>query len=205
MKIKMVLLVMLLFGVSGAVVAQQHVGRYGFTPRAQVQQPGPAEVLEQGLNRLIDFMGQEQRPGRKRQVMFVERQIAPYFDFDYMARWAGGQLWRQLDKGQRYQLKTQLKQQFLATLVQKLSAFGGQKVNVLRVRQKRGGEVSVGVIIMNPQGYPAKLNFRFYQSSTGWKIFDVSANGNSALMHFRRHFKRMMQPRQNRRAYPMVR
>ena len=162
MKMKMVLFVMLLFGVSGAVVAQQHIGRYGFVPGAQVQKSGPAEILEQGLNRLIDFMSQEPRPGRKQQMMFVERQIAPYFDFAYMARWAGGQLWRQLDKRQRYQLQAQLKQQFLATLVQKLSGFGGQNVKVLRVRQKRGGEVSVGVIIRNPRVFPEKLNFRFF-------------------------------------------
>lgn len=205
MKIKMVLFVMLLFGVSGAVVAQQHIGRYGSVPGARVQQSGPAEILEEGLNRLIDFMSQEPRPGRKRQVMFVEKQIVPYFDFAYMAHWAGGSLWRHMDDRQRHKLQTQLKQQFLSTLVQKLSGFGGQSVKVLRVRQKRGGEVSVGVVVRNPRGYPAKLNFRFYRSSTGWKVFDVSANGNSALMHFRRHFKSMMQPRQKRRAYPVVR
>ncbi|MEW8429523.1 MAG: ABC transporter substrate-binding protein [Candidatus Thiodiazotropha sp.] len=32
------------------------------------------------------------------------------------------------------------------------------------------------------------MDFRFYRSEAGWKVFDVSANGNSAVAYYRRHF-----------------
>ncbi|MCB1882186.1 MAG: ABC transporter substrate-binding protein, partial [Gammaproteobacteria bacterium] len=43
--------------------------------------------------------------------------------------------------------------------------------------------------------YPARLDFRFYLAEDGWKVFDVAANGSSAVMHYRQQFRQMMRER----------
>jgi phospholipid transport system substrate-binding protein len=44
---------------------------------------------------------------------------------------------------------------------------------------------------MQPNGIPTKLEFRFYKSKDGWKIFDVKAAGNSAVVYYRNQFKHL--------------
>jgi phospholipid transport system substrate-binding protein len=157
-----------------------------------VETAGPGMILQQGLGKLQRFMGQKTRPGQRELVMFLETEIAPYFDFDYMARWVSGPRWRYLNSEQKRQMKQQLKEQFLATLVQKLSAYGGQGYRMLATRRGHNGEVTVGIAIQNPGGYPARMKFRFYRGNNGWKVFDVMANGNSAVVHYRQHFNRQL-------------
>ena len=197
MKGKLALVFGLLVGCSGWVSAQPNYSM-GAVPPADVQQmqmPGPAMILKQGLRRLTAFMGSEERPDSRQIAAFLDHEIAPFFDFGYMARWAGGRLWQEMTPQQRREFEGQLQQMFLGTLAQRLSGYGGQQVRVMRPRQGRNNEVTVDVAVMNPGSYPSRLKFRFYPSRDGWKIFDVSANGSSAVMYYRQHFSQRMQRR----------
>jgi phospholipid transport system substrate-binding protein len=120
-----------------------------------------------------------------------------------MASWAAGdRVWQRMGEQQQDDLVDYIKQDFLTTLATRLTGFGDQQVQVSRPRSVAENEVRVGVSIINPQAYPARLNFRFYLSEDGWKVFDVSANGSSAVMHYRNQFRRMMRERvMQRRGY----
>ena len=184
--------------VGSSAIAQSYApgARAASSAPRQAVTPNPATLLEQGMQQLIDFAGQQPTPERAAVVEFVNQHIAPYFDFSYMARWAGGRSWPGMDERQRSQLTGQVKEQFLSTLVQQLLRYDGQRVRVFRPRPGRGNEVSVPVALVNPRGYPARLTFRFYRADAGWKIFDVMANGSSAVMHYRKQFARIARQRQ---------
>ena len=192
MRVIKTVVMMCLLGATLAVQAQPgYPGRV--PPQLQgVEKAGPGMILQQGLGKLQRFMGQQTRPGQRELVMFLETEIAPYFDFDYMAQWVSGPRWRYLSSEKKRQMKQQLKEQFLATLVQKLSAYGGQGYRLQATRRGRNGEVTVGIAIQNPGGYPARMKFRFYRGKHGWKVFDVMANGNSAVVHYRQYFNRQL-------------
>lgn len=190
---------------SGTVGAQPYYLGQGAAPGTarEVQQPDPVRLLKAGLGKLIAFAGARERPSERQIATFLDREIAPYFDFAYMARWAGGQMWRSMTPDQRRSFESQLQRQFLGTLAERLTSYDGQQVKVLRARRGRGNEVVVGVAVQKPSGYPARLDFRFYPSSEGWKVFDVSANGSSAVMYYRNLFNRLTrQGRDQTRAYP---
>ena len=191
MKRMTLLALVLTVGFSSGLVAQPYYpgGMSRLGPAVEATQPGPAEILERGLQRLLAFVGGEARPDKAAIATFLDREIAPYFDFSYMAQWAGGPLWRRMTPQQRREFEGRLQQMFLGALTQRLTRYGGQQIRVLRSRPGRNNEVTVGVAIQNPRGYPARLDFRFYRSDEGWKVFDVSANGNSALMYYRQYFR----------------
>ena len=42
-------------------------------------------------------------------------------------------------------------------------------------------------------GFAARLEFRFYWSGTAWRIFDVAANGASAVAYYRRYFRDVLE------------
>jgi len=202
MKVRFLVALGFLIGMSGIASAQPYYqpGQSPYGHSRQEAGSSPAVILEQGLQRLIRFVDRKERPDQQQIAAFLEQKIAPYFDFNYMARWAGGKMWRRMNQEQRDRLEKELEQTFLATLTRRLTSYGGQQVRVLRSKRGRANEVTVGAAVMNPRGYPARLDFRFYRVDDGWKVFDVSANGSSALVHYRNHFKRQMrqQPRRAR-------
>ena len=198
MNVRTVLLVLFTLGFGSTLYAQPYYPQSGapFGVTQQMEQPGPALILSQGLKKLLAFAGSGRQAGRPQIEAFLEREIVPYFDFAYMARWAAGErMWQRMGEQRQAELEAHIKQDFLATLATRLTAFGDQQVRLSRTRSLSANEVVVSVTILNPQAYPAKLNFRFYRAPEGWKVFDVSANGNSAVMHYRNQFRRMMRQR----------
>lgn len=198
MKSRHLVLIFLIAGFSGLLSAQPYYpdSRAPFGMERQAPMPGPAAILKQGLRKLMAFAGGDRKPDRLQAEAFLEREIAPYFDFAYMASWAAGnRLWQQMGREQQDELVQLIKQDFLTTLATRLTGFGDQQVQVLRPRGVAENEVIVSVSILNPQAYPARLDFRFFLAEDGWRVFDVAANGSSAVMHYRQQFRRMMRER----------
>lgn len=176
---------------AGSLLAQSPggYGPYGPTPYPMARyQPveSPAAVLGGGIEKLLRFLHQEERPDAKAVSGFLESEIAPYFDFAYMAEWAAGASWAQMTEKQQKTLASTLEERFLATLAERLQDYDRQSIRFLRPRRQGSEEVTVSVGLLNPGRYPSKLDFRMYRSPQGgWKVFDVVANGQSAAAYYR--------------------
>lgn len=178
---------------------------YGYTPTTMpMQQQAPADPgsqLREGMTKLLKFMRQPEKPNQQMIAMFLEKEIAPYFDFDFMASWAAGPLGRQMNGPQKAELARNIKQLLLGTLTEKLTDYQNQDVRFFPPRRAGENEVKVRVGILQANAYPASIDFRFYRGREGWKIFDVTANGNSALAFYRQYFNRQMAVQQMPRGY----
>jgi phospholipid transport system substrate-binding protein len=152
------------------------------------QEAGPDTLLREGMTKLLRFLRSSDNPQPQQISAFLEQQMAPYFDFAYMATWAAGPMNRHMNDQQRWELGQRIKQMLLGTLAKRLASYDNQDVRFFRPRWVDDNEVKVRVGILRASGYPASLDFRFYRSETGWKVFDVSANGNSALAFYRHYF-----------------
>ncbi|MGD8909566.1 MAG: ABC transporter substrate-binding protein [Chromatiales bacterium] len=175
------------------VQAAPHYG-YAKSPMraAQTEQPEPARVLREGLGKLLKFMRQPQRPSQQAIAAFLQHEIAPYFDFAYMSTWVAGPMNRRMNDVQRAELAQAIEQLLLSTLANRLGSYQNQDVRFYPPRQAGENEVKVRVAILQANGYPANLDFRFYRGKGGWKVFDVAANGSSALTYYRQYFSRRM-------------
>jgi phospholipid transport system substrate-binding protein len=157
----------------------------------QQQERAPAAILKGGIGKLTKFVksGQAQDPARA--LAFLKSEIVPYFDFEYMTRWAAGPAWRRMSAQQRAAMQSKLTESFITTLVKNLASYSDQPIRYFTPRGQGSDDVRVKVWIMEPNGIPTKLEFRFYKSRDGWKIFDVKAGGNSAVVHYRNQFRNM--------------
>jgi phospholipid transport system substrate-binding protein len=149
----------------------------------------PPALLKEGIGKLTTFINSGQAANREQAMGYLKSEITPYFDFAYMTRWAAGPAWRKMDARQRSAMQSQLTQSFLTTLAQKLGTYSNQPIRYVTPRGRSGEEVTVSAWIMQPSGHPTKLDFRFYRGSSGWKIFDVKAGGNSAVVYYRKQFR----------------
>ncbi|WP_316366952.1 MlaC/ttg2D family ABC transporter substrate-binding protein [Candidatus Thiodiazotropha sp. CDECU1] len=165
------------------------------------QEVGPDTLLREGMTKLLRYLRTADNPQPRQISGFLEREVAPYFDFAYMATWAAGPMNRSMNDQQRMELAQQIKTLLLGTLAKRLISYDNQDVRFYRPRRVGDNEVKVRVGILRAGGYPANLDFRFYRSESGWKVFDVSANGNSALAYYRRHFANQSRTQTGSRNY----
>jgi phospholipid transport system substrate-binding protein len=146
----------------------------------------PATVLRRGIETLTGYLDDNHGipPAQLRQ--FLEAEIAPYFDFQRMGYWAAGSLNRYLNPQQRLQLSALLKHRFLNAMVEQLGHYHQSRLQYLPPRgNPMRGEVTLGVRVFGAGAYPVQLDFRLYRGREGWKVYDVMANGASAVAHYR--------------------
>jgi phospholipid transport system substrate-binding protein len=165
---------------------------------ALMEQGSPAVMLRDGVERLTRFL--QRRPSQRALAAYLEKEVAPWFDFDYMAEWAAGRHLRQLDEDQFDDLSMRLKQSFLEKMTQKLVGYSQQRASFLPPRALGNDQITLPVLIEHPgNGYPARLEFQMRKTDQGWKVVDVSANGMSALVFYRQMFDDMVRQAPNMR------
>lgn len=193
MKVKLFVVLMIVFTSAPITTAAAYAPYHpGSRPPAQAQTSTPAAILREGISKLTAYIRSGDHSSRAQAIGYLEKNITPYFDFAYMTRWAAGPQWRTMNQQQRTRMQRELTRSFLQTLAQNLTSYSNQRIRYFTPRgQQRRGEVTVSAWIMQPDGPPTKLDFRFYKSKTGWKIFDVTAAGNSAVVYYRDYFKRV--------------
>ena len=151
----------------------------------------PDQVIRRGVDRLSGFLMGAQNASPQAIRAFLDHEIAPNFDFAYMARWAAGPMYRRLSAAQRARMTSLLKDLFLSALAKNLGTYAQPtpRVDVYPARTTaNGSQATVHTRVVSPNGMFSGLNFRFYWSEQGWRIFDVSANGASAVAYYRNYF-----------------
>jgi phospholipid transport system substrate-binding protein len=187
--------------ITGAAQAQVAPGWGGYGPAAAPARTAPAqrpgaeavETLKAGMDKLLAYLGQKDAPNKLQAAAFLDREIAPYFDFAYMAQWVAGPAWAGMSEGDRKAMAANIEASFLSSLANQMAKYDGQQVRYMRPRPGPGGSVKVPVGILRPGAYPATMTFRAYRSADGWKVYDVEANGRSAAAYYRTQFSRQKQ------------
>jgi phospholipid transport system substrate-binding protein len=161
-------------------------------PQARAEHPTvqAATTIKEGLDKLIAFVSQKEVPNKLQTAAFLDKEIAPYFDFPYMAGWVAGPAAAKLSAADKEALAARLEASVLSSLGGHLASYSGQRTQVLRPRWSGRGAVTVPVAILRAGAYPARLEFRMYKSESGWKVYDVIANGRSAASYYRLRFQR---------------
>ena len=150
-------------------------------------QQTPAAVLKQGIEQLTNFLAHGGGPNMPPLEVFLETKITPLFDFAYMAKWVAGAQARNMNPHQRVALQQKLRRIFLTVMVDKLAKYRHGRVQYLRpVGNPQSGEVRLRVLAFQQSNpYPQRISFKMYRSAEGWKVYDVMADGQSALAFLR--------------------
>jgi phospholipid transport system substrate-binding protein len=165
----------------------------GYGPRQAQARTSPAQrsgieaaqKLKSGMDKLLEYLAKKDTPNKLQAAAFLDREIAPYFDFAYMSQWVAGPSWAGMSEQDRKAMTAEIESSFLTTLASRMTSYNGQKVRYLRPRPGPNGSVKVPVGIVRPGTYPTRMTFRMYRSADGWKVYDVEANGRSAAAYYR--------------------
>ena len=191
MKISHLLAALALVSTSTAIATEEAATQKApETAQAESKTTNPAVELKNGLDDLIKFLRGE--PSIADLGSYLETNIAPKFDFEFMGQAAAGPLYRHMDDEQKRRLSRKLEVMFLASLAEKLAMYDNQDVAYLPPRRNRQGQVMVSALVNNPGRYPGRVDFRMHQTEDGWKVYDVVGNGASAIAFYRAYFHKAM-------------
>jgi len=195
MKLKIILFIGLL--IASQFLAAQYQwfsGQNNYSnQRSPHYQMSPAQLLKSKMDTLLRFLNKQDGLSDGQLRYFLVTEVAPVFDFDYMTKMAVGNAYSQLGQARRDAMVFALTERFLKTMIARLTSYDNQRIHYLAQRISRDGRTAtVGVAILGGRGYPARLDFRFYKGDAGWKVYDVLANGQSAVVHYRTQFRKMI-------------
>lgn len=148
------------------------------TPDAQVQM---------GLQKLIAFMNSDPKPERKDIAEYLDANVSPFFDWDYMAQLAAGRMYARFNDYQRSTMADDMKKRFLTQMVTRLTKWGGWNVRFLPAWVSQRGDMAVVTVqIFEPRRrVPAQIDLHLHFNPYGWAITDIVANGVSAIAWYR--------------------
>ncbi|RMG33775.1 MAG: ABC transporter substrate-binding protein [Gammaproteobacteria bacterium] len=159
----------------------------------QKKAPSPVQTLRLAVETLRTFLRQEPPPSGPAIARFLDTKIAPLFDFQAMARQAGGRWYAKLDPQRKAAMAEEMKRLFLTRLTEALLLYRNQEVRFLRPRiATDGSEADVTMLIVDPRRYPARIDFRVALDGPRWRIIDIAANGSRATVYYRRLLAREM-------------
>lgn len=167
-------------------------GRPTASMRAQDGREAAATVLA-SITKLFELASREPRPDGPEAAALLDREIAPYFDFGYMAAFVAGPRWQEMEPQQRDALAAQLESRILRGVAHRLLTPPGQQVRSVRPRPGKRESVDVVLGLDSPRmgrAGPRRIStrplvFRMYRTADGWKVFDILAEGRSLIASYR--------------------
>lgn len=157
-------------------------------PPANAQTPD--QLVRQVSERIIELIKANRETYTRdhgKLYEMVEREVLPYFDFNVMARSVLGRYWRDATPEQRERFAKEFKDLLVRTYATALLKYTDEQIRVLPLTAKPDDKrVLVRTqVVRGGGGPPIEMNYSFYRSDTGWKVYDVSIEGVSLVTNYR--------------------
>ncbi|MHB1062079.1 MAG: MlaC/ttg2D family ABC transporter substrate-binding protein [Thiobacillus sp.] len=165
----------------------------GFNTPAALAADIPPDVLARTTTQeVITILKQDkdlQRGDLTRVHQLVEAKILPNFDFNRMTQLALGRHWSRANAKQKQELVTEFRNLLVRTYSSSLTAFTDQTIDFKPFAMKPADtDVTVRSEIRQPGGQPIPINYSFYKTAFGWKVYDVTIDGVSLITNYRSSF-----------------
>jgi len=170
--------------------AAAYFGNPGYIPLRR-SLPNGIDLMESGLYWLQDMTsGYEDLRDPASIVGLMEDQAARFFDFAYMAYLIGGPEYTRLDALERSHFQNRVRDRLFESLARKMGMYDSRmpRFRPLLPVATSHNTWQAGGVFYHRGGPNLRLYFHFYMTPRGWRIYDVSSNGLSAVTDLRKRF-----------------
>ncbi len=169
------------------------LGEPGYVP-VRRSLPTAIDLMESGLYWMQDLSGVDDPRDPASIIALMEDQMARFFDFAHMSYLVGGPAYARLDAMERSHFQNRVRDRLFSMLAKQMGMYNVRMPRFHPLVPTRTGSYTwtMGGMIYHPGGPNIRLLFYFYLSPRGWRIYDVSSNGVSAVRELRRrHHKEL--------------
>ena len=139
------------------------------------------------IMKLIKQHRQEYAQDHQKLYAMVDKEVLPYFDFERMSQWVLGQYWRRATEDQRTRFVKEFRDLLVRTYATALLNYNDQQVLFLPTLGKANDDhMKVRTQIKQTNGAPnIPIDYSFYKSTQGWRVYDVTIEGVSLVTNYR--------------------
>ncbi|MBI3546694.1 MAG: ABC transporter substrate-binding protein [Gammaproteobacteria bacterium] len=124
----------------------------------------------------------------------VDEHVLPHFDFRAMSRTVLGRNWREASEEQRARFTTEFRNLLVRTYATALLKYNDEKIVYLPFKLTPDDRTAlVKSEVRRSDGPPIAINYSFYNTSNGWKVYDISVEGASLVTTYQSTYASRMQ------------
>ena len=152
--------------------------------------PSAIDLMETSLYWMQDMAGVDDPRDPAAIVALMEDQAARFFDFSYMAYLVAGPEYTRLNALERSHFQNRIRDRVFSMMAQRMGMLDVRMPAFRPAVPRRTGTYTMvaGGEFYHRGGPHIRLLFHFYRSSKGWRIYDVTSNGVSAIAELRKHY-----------------
>lgn len=155
-------------------------------PAIAVTSPTAEELLRQNLTAVFAVLT-DQRLSQEAKKTEIERIVNPMFDFALMSKLTlGRKYWPDLSTEQRERFTKLFVERLRQSYLDRLTLYTDETVQyepAVAVQEK----VQIPTSLVSKEGRISIL-YKFYESSAGWRIYDLEIEGVSIIRSYRSQF-----------------
>jgi phospholipid transport system substrate-binding protein len=107
--------------------------------------------------------------------------VARSFDLPEITRLVMGRYWEQLEAAQREAMVEAFSSLTIGTYAARFDEYGGERFEILEVREGRGGRIQVRSRLVAGAGTEVRFDYLLHERGGGWRIVNVLADGVSEI------------------------
>ncbi len=119
----------------------------------------------------------------KKLYAMVDELVLPNFDFRAMSRTVLGRYWRGASEDQRKRFTTEFRDLLVRTYATALLKYNDEKIVYMPFRLNPDDRTATvkSEVRRTDGGPPIAINYSFYRTDAGWKVYDVTIEGASLV------------------------
>jgi phospholipid transport system substrate-binding protein len=168
----------------------------GLAAPALAQSDSPVDLVRDTSRQVLDTLRKDNGSNTAKVREQVEALVLPKFDFKRMTALAVGMGWRQADPAQQTALTEQFQSLLVRSYTTTMTRFKNAQVeinpNPVYTSDGREAVVKSQVSLSNAASgggnQPVEIDYTFYKTNQGWKVFNVAVEGASLITAYRNNF-----------------
>ena len=131
----------------------------------------------------------------KKLYAMVDEHVLPNFDFRAMSRTVLGRYWRTASEEQRTRFTAEFRVLLVRTYATALLKYNDEKIVYLAFRLNPDDRTTTvkSEVRRTDGGPPIAINYSFYRTNAGWKVYDVTIEGASLVTTYQSTYAERVQ------------
>lgn len=152
------------------------------------------QLVQRTATRMLDTLQSQRAEVNKNPQLIndlVNRQLAPYFDFEMITRSAVGRDWAKATPAQQQALISGFRETLIRTYANALLKYSDEEIVYQAAKPgTRTGTVVVPTVVRSPRGAPEiPIDYRMHKEGGDWKVYDVIIDNVSLITNYRSQFR----------------
>jgi phospholipid transport system substrate-binding protein len=148
--------------------------------------PPPDQIARAATDKIIALLKENKSTyakDHKKLYAMVDEHVLPHFDFRAMSRTVLGRYWRQASDDQRRRFVNEFRDLLVRTYATALLKYNNEQIVYLPFRLNPDDRIATvkSEVRRTDGGPPIAINYSFYHTDAGWKVYDVTIEGASLV------------------------